>query len=200
MRHDGVRHAAWSPRMRGCSFGGKSQTGKPRVVPAHAGMFPSNKVLDKMSGSGPRACGDVPSSAEISPFSIAWSPRMRGCSCSWACRASHTSVVPAHAGMFPFDTPTASACSRGPRAYGAVPSVCIIARLCFLGRRRRLHYVSSQPSWRPVFLSCVEDAPHVGSQAFILHTRSLCLQGVFTGLSIWRHDPVRRSRLHAGGV
>ncbi len=49
-----------------------------KVVPAHAGVIPSHKSLEKVHLGGPRTCGGDPLLIIICVYIIAWSPHMRG--------------------------------------------------------------------------------------------------------------------------
>ena len=110
-----------SPRTRGCSRRRRPSESPPRLLPAHAGMFPQETGSNPPGRSAPRARGDVPSARSPSARIAACSPRTRGC--SQADRTEHTTtkLLPVHAGMFPtrpggpLDGPTA------PRARGDVP-------------------------------------------------------------------------------
>ena len=111
----------WSPRMRGCSPIGAVLWSRSPVVPAHAGMFPPHVLCVLTIVSGPRACGDVPLSHAARRSSIAWSPRMRGCSQRVVVVEGDLLVVPAHAGMFPAPRHPVRRSPCGPRACGDVP-------------------------------------------------------------------------------
>ena len=48
------------------------------VLPAYAGMIPSQLFVRASKASAPRVCGDDPDIVQVAPDTIECSPRMRG--------------------------------------------------------------------------------------------------------------------------
>ncbi len=108
--------------MRGWSPPPVQDEAADAVVPARAGVVPTDQMLHGAMARGPRACGGGPTSSDSKPKKSKWSPRVRGWSRRSARRIFSGSVVPARAGVVP---PTGSSASRpdgGPRACGGGPS------------------------------------------------------------------------------
>ncbi len=119
--HCGCSAHSWSPRVRGWSRSGPAPAGRGRVVPARAGMVPTNGWWRAGCRGGPRACGDGP--PRLSPLGPAhlWSPRVRGWSLHRLGVDLGPGVVPARAGMVPTLRSTAPSSASGPRACGDGP-------------------------------------------------------------------------------
>ena len=96
---------AFSPRMRGCSVERLPGSYQKCVFPAYAGMFLLSSRVSSWVKSFPRVCGDVPPLRPCKPRSLAFSPRMRGCSSTWFRNRTGSTVFPAYAGMFPVNVP-----------------------------------------------------------------------------------------------
>ena len=111
----------FSPRTRGCSEADKAACGVVDVFPAHAGMFLKAEASAIEFLRFPRARGDVPSIHHRSNRFIWFSPRTRGCSHDVVWSVPHSSVFPAHAGMFPAIGYAQTALRSFPRARGDVP-------------------------------------------------------------------------------
>ena len=88
-----------SPPTRGWSSGGRPETGRCRVVPAHAGVVPHGPCPSSTRPSRPRPRGGGPPRPRTLTFRLGSSPPTRG----WSVRAqpgrSRNVVVPAHAGV-----------------------------------------------------------------------------------------------------
>ncbi len=111
----------WSPRLRGWPRHVPGRPGNALVVPAHAGLAPSNRKTEQEALSGPRACG-------VGPTSTGWrwsqpkcSPRMRGWSLRGLLDPHDHVVVPAHAGWSRLVHLRQSPREGGPRACGVGP-------------------------------------------------------------------------------
>ena len=87
-----------SPRMWGCSLHFGNEDGSGCVFPTHVGMFLMQTKSPKPSASLPHACGDVPTSDELSDVLSESSPRMWGCSS----KSSLIEIFPTHVGIFLF--------------------------------------------------------------------------------------------------
>ena len=73
-----LRRVGSSPRMRGKPDQRRDPVRRERIIPAHAGQTPSNRVNDCIPPDHPRACGaNVQQSAEFFDRDGS-SPRMRG--------------------------------------------------------------------------------------------------------------------------
>ncbi len=118
--YSGIRRP-WSPRVRGCSRVAAVALLLLLVVPARAGLFPARRPRRPPSRGGPRACGAVPDLLGFCGHSIAWSPRVRGCSRGPDHVGVQPGVVPARAGLFPRAKASPTPSRSGPRACGAVP-------------------------------------------------------------------------------
>ena len=90
-----------SPRLRGCSPRTRTHHRATAVVPAPAGLFPTEWRLDQNPACRPRACGAVPARDNS--------------------RDNDHDVVPAPAGLFPAGRSIHRAIPGRPRACGAVP-------------------------------------------------------------------------------
>ena len=75
----GPKRFGWSssPRTRGCSEGFTMYDHERQVVPAHAGVFQSERVLPSRNRSRPRARGVFPGTTEEPPEGLG-RPRARG--------------------------------------------------------------------------------------------------------------------------
>ncbi len=120
------RRDAWSPRMRGWSRNGVTNSIRCSVVPAHAGVVPRRSPSGSDAPGGPRACGGGPNWDINAKNGDPWSPRMRG----WSRHGQHlhrlVRVVPAHAGVVPTAGPTTPGPFGGPRACGGGPDPCLL--------------------------------------------------------------------------
>ena len=92
----------FSPRARGCSYGGVDWVGKFWVFPACAGMFRRHTHYSYHHRGFPRVRGDVPANTVTAAFGSWFSPRARGCSGLIDLASKAGIVFPACAGMFPF--------------------------------------------------------------------------------------------------
>ena len=90
----------FSPRTRGCSACAELREHHPLVFPAHAGMFRGVDTGQHVQHCFPRARGDVPEIFHLEVFTVAFSPRTRGCSSLYSLIEMGPRVFPAHAGMF----------------------------------------------------------------------------------------------------
>ncbi len=95
------RESPCSPRVRGCPRPGPGRNPPPSVVPARAGVSPSNQSLPARVICGPRACGGVPRPKHTPGGIQVWSPRVRGCSRPDPHPDDPDAVVPVHAGVVP---------------------------------------------------------------------------------------------------
>ncbi len=112
-----------SPRTRGWSQPGQRGVVVVAVLPAHAGMVPQGDRPRRTLRGAPRARGDGPPHGRAGPAPGRCSPRTRGWSRWLTGRASHSAVLPAHAGMVltvPSDDFTVSG---APRARGDGPAL-----------------------------------------------------------------------------
>ena len=114
---------AFSPRMRGCSWGDKPCTCFCLVFPAYAGMFRHCNLVLYRLWCFPRVCGDVPCFSIMKPGARWFSPRMRGCSVGLGQLLLHRNVFPAYAGMFRSQEGSGKYWWRFPRVCGDVPEV-----------------------------------------------------------------------------
>ncbi len=158
-----VSCGVWSPRMRGWSRQVCVHRCRDGVVPAHAGLVPSNSSSSRSPCSGPRACGVGPSRGIIRANSDAWSPRMRGWSLLQRARHFRKSVVPAHAGLVPEGARGLISRKGGPRACGVGPRLTEAGFLCeewsprMRGWSRSCHRIRPRPGVVPAHAGLVPD-------------------------------------------
>jgi hypothetical protein len=105
-----------SPRRRGCSHRAPRWPVPGAVVPAQAGLFPTEERAIVARVGRPRAGGAVPNLAARTSFGSWSSPRRRGCSVRVV-----LARVPAQAGLFPRVASIDTDIQSRPRAGGAVP-------------------------------------------------------------------------------
>ena len=74
-------------------------TGKPRIIPAHAGQTAEHVRRGHYAADHPRACGANGVAVADSEFVGGSSPRMRGKPLSVAPRRMPGRIIPAHAGQ-----------------------------------------------------------------------------------------------------
>src|SRR5690606_2474563 len=91
------------------------------VLPAHAGMVPSNARRRQPGKGAPRARGDGPATTSARLGVDVGSPRTRGWSRERAKFADYGAVLPAHAGMVPLAAERGARAPRAPRARGDGP-------------------------------------------------------------------------------
>ena len=119
--HIAAAQEASSPHARGSSGHGDCGHGRPGVVPARAGVFPTRSTGPRSGRRRPRTRGGLPS-PRWCRFWTAWSsPHARGSSGGGDDDDAVGSVVPARAGVFPAPTPSRSATRRRPRTRGGLP-------------------------------------------------------------------------------
>jgi len=131
-----------SPRTRGCSRAAPSPApppcrrprargGVPRGMrrngsaskssPRTRGVFQGARRPGGRRRGRPRARGGVPITWHLDGSTAESSPRTRGCSARCRRRAAGRGVVPAHAGVFRWRTPSRTPVCCRPRARGGVP-------------------------------------------------------------------------------
>ncbi len=91
--------ARCSPRERGWPLGAARTAGRPRVLPARAGMAPARARVPTPTTGAPRASGDGPQIANAALALEECSPRERGWPAAARAAARHARVLPARAGM-----------------------------------------------------------------------------------------------------
>ena len=91
------------------------------VLPAHAGMVPSNARRRQPGKGAPRARGDGPATTSARLGVDVCSPRTRGWSHPCRLRRSRRHVLPAHAGMVPGTRKVRRLRCGAPRARGDGP-------------------------------------------------------------------------------
>ena len=113
-RGDGPPHPApptpgrRSPRTRGWSQVGYEVEDDQRLLPAHAGMVPASGHPPPHAEAAPRARGDGPGHTLSDQRRRVCSPRTRGWSVIDVPRMRRIVLLPAHAGMVPGGSPTAT--------------------------------------------------------------------------------------------
>ncbi len=110
-----------SPRTRGWSLPSVPGRLSGQVLPAHAGMVPSDRGNPTRPVSAPRARGDGPQGRATESLSLRCSPRTRGWSPALGPVHGLEHVLPAHAGMVPPWPPRHPARAGAPRARGDGP-------------------------------------------------------------------------------
>ena len=86
--------------MRGCFSESKESERTDAVLPAYAGMFPTENAHNEVNRRSPRVCGDVSIAFFARDEPAEFSPRMRGCFYMNQKENAARSVLPAYAGMF----------------------------------------------------------------------------------------------------
>ena len=113
--------SASSPRTRGSSAAPHPPQGADRVVPAHAGVIRAAPTSTPCTACRPRARGGHPWWCYHRQGRHLSSPRTRGsCRCAGRCGPTGP-VVPAHAGVIPVPSGSASTVGGRPRARGGHP-------------------------------------------------------------------------------
>ncbi len=107
--------------MRGWPLGDAYGVPAGVVVPARAGLAPSEFSSSSSSPCGPRACGVGPAVVWHTTEGTSWSPRVRGWPPTAPAVAAAGPVVPARAGLAPIAFNSAAAWPGGPRACGVGP-------------------------------------------------------------------------------
>jgi len=92
-----------SPPARGCSVPLAPSVDRPRVVPARAGVFPTERGPGSEGARRPRPRGGVPLYSATAVFTRSSSPPARGCSQAHRPGDRLRGVVPARAGVFPHE-------------------------------------------------------------------------------------------------
>ncbi len=110
-----------SPHPQGWSRNADRLLPEGRLLPAHAGMFPSGLQRGCGGGAAPRARGDVPVSTAVGWTIPYCSPHPRGCSRHDLPGHSGRRLLPAPAGMFPTSASSPPCQRPAPRTRGDVP-------------------------------------------------------------------------------
>ena len=108
-------------------------------------IFALTDIKLQVSKCRPRARGGVPSCSSRTSPPLSSSPRTRGCSPQRAGHRARTTVVPAHAGVFPCTGVSSTTTPCRPRARGGVPidrmttasGVCVVPAHAGVFRRPR---------------------------------------------------------------
>ena len=127
-----------SPRMRGKHRQGRREAFQGRIIPAHAGQTRLVWFHPGVFADHPRACGANRMRDQGTGPAYGSSPRMRGKLPTFAYRAFHRRIIPAHAGQ------TWTTCGRvcgvpdHPRACGANAAIfCTVDGICGSSPRMR---------------------------------------------------------------
>ena len=115
------RSLTFSPRLWGCSVGGRHHTPGRRVFPTPVGMFRRRGRCSRWRRGFPHACGDVPSKGLPLVPGTGFSPRLWGCSVRHRHQRVPGAVFPTPVGMFRGDRRRCGGRARFPHACGDVP-------------------------------------------------------------------------------